>query len=218
LDCPQKFTQESLDFQNRIAAKSGLAWGSTALPPALWEDPPYITMAMARGEAEMVMYPVVEAALKKTGAASEAAEEVDAGVTVHQQADIVALLKRIVSWSHVVSPLRRCQSVEAASNIAAGPCGPCAAGNLGNQGSHFLAAYERSDNTCAGLKATDIDILVVNCSLFCPTPSLSAMIVNHFGMRQDVLSYNLGGMGCSAGVIAIGLAEKMLQVRLPTCS
>ena len=64
----------------------------------------------------------------------------------------------------------------------------------------------------AGLKPTDIDILIVNCSLFCPTPSLSAMIVNHFRMRPDILSYNLGGMGCSAGVIAIGLAEKMLQV------
>ncbi len=62
------------------------------------------------------------------------------------------------------------------------------------------------------MKPTDIDVLIVNCSLFCPTPSLSAMIVNHFRMRPDVLSYNLGGMGCSAGVIAIGLAEKLLQV------
>ena len=71
----------------------------------------------------------------------------------------------------------------------------------------------RARTSCtAGLKPTDIDILIVNCSLFCPTPSLSAMIVNHFRMRPDVLSYNLGGMGCSAGVIAIGLAEKLLQV------
>ena len=38
------------------------------------------------------------------------------------------------------------------------------------------------------------------------------MIINHFKMRPDILSYNLGGMGCSAGVISIGLAEKMLQV------
>merc|ERR1719261_494634 len=29
-------------------------------------------------------------------------------------------------------------------------------------------------------KPQDIDILIVNCSLFCPTPSLSAMIVNKF--------------------------------------
>ena len=66
----------------------------------------------------------------------------------------------------------------------------------------------------AGLQPRDIDILVVNCSLFCPTPSLSAMLVNHFKMRTDVVSYNLGGMGCSAGVIAVGLAEKLLQVTL----
>ena len=52
---------------------------------------------------------------------------------------------------------------------------------------------------------------MVNCSLFNPTPSLSAMIVNHFKMRGDVLSYNLAGMGCSAGVIAIGLAQRMLR-------
>jgi 3-ketoacyl-CoA synthase len=53
---------------------------------------------------------------------------------------------------------------------------------------------------------------VVNCSLFNPTPSLSAMIVNHFKMRSNTITYNLGGMGCSAGVIAIGLAREQLQV------
>ena len=58
-----------------------------------------------------------------------------------------------------------------------------------------------------------IDILVTNCSLYCPTPSLSAMIVNHFKMRSNIVSYSLGGMGCSAGVIAIGLAKELLQVR-----
>ena len=57
-----------------------------------------------------------------------------------------------------------------------------------------------------------IDILVVNCSLFNPTPSLSAMIVNHFKFNSNVISYNLSGMGCSAGVIAVGLAKELLQV------
>ena len=56
-----------------------------------------------------------------------------------------------------------------------------------------------------------IGVLVVNCSLFCPTPSLSAMLVNRFKMRADVVSYNLGGMGCSAGVIAIDLAKRLLK-------
>lgn len=72
----------------------------------------------------------------------------------------------------------------------------------------FGVVQEVLDKT--GLKARDIDILVVNCSLFNPTPSLSAMIVNHFKMRSNVLSYNLAGMGCSAGVIAVGLAQRLL--------
>ena len=58
-----------------------------------------------------------------------------------------------------------------------------------------------------------IDILIVNRSLFNPTPSLSAMIVNHFRMKSNIVSYNLSGMGCSAGVIAISLAKELLQAR-----
>lgn len=63
-----------------------------------------------------------------------------------------------------------------------------------------------------GVKAKDIGILVVNCSLFNPTPSLSAMIVNHYKLRGNILSFNLGGMGCSAGLISIDLAKQLLQV------
>ncbi|KAF4352744.1 hypothetical protein CsatB_026313 [Cannabis sativa] len=62
-----------------------------------------------------------------------------------------------------------------------------------------------------GVKAKDIGILVVNCSLFNPTPSLSAMIVNHYKLRGNIMSYNLGGMGCSAGLISIDLAKQLLQ-------
>ena len=65
------------------------------------------------------------------------------------------------------------------------------------------------------LGGAQIDILVVNCSLFNPTPSLSAMIINHFKMKSNIVSYNLGGMGCSAGVISISLAKELLQVLLP---
>ncbi|KAK4754765.1 hypothetical protein SAY87_008522 [Trapa incisa] len=63
-----------------------------------------------------------------------------------------------------------------------------------------------------GVNAKDIGVLVVNCSLFNPTPSLSAMIVNHYKLRGNILSYNLGGMGCSAGLISIDLAKQLLQV------
>jgi hypothetical protein len=41
---------------------------------------------------------------------------------------------------------------------------------------------------------------------------LAAMIVNHFKMRSNVMTYNLSGMGCSAGVISLGLAQQLLQV------
>ena len=61
------------------------------------------------------------------------------------------------------------------------------------------------------IRPKDVGILVVNCSIFNPTPSLSAMIINHYKMRGNILSYNLGGMGCSAGIIAVDLARDILQ-------
>ncbi|KAI4335787.1 hypothetical protein L6164_014397 [Bauhinia variegata] len=62
------------------------------------------------------------------------------------------------------------------------------------------------------VKPKDIGILIVNCSLFNPTPSLSAMVVNHYKLRGNIKSFNLGGMGCSAGLISIDLAKDLLQV------
>ncbi|KAL8129537.1 hypothetical protein V2J09_018692 [Rumex salicifolius] len=74
------------------------------------------------------------------------------------------------------------------------------------------------DNLFAATKVNpkNIGILVVNCSLFNPTPSLSAMIVNKYKLRGNIRSFNLGGMGCSAGVIAVDLAKDMLQVHRNT--
>mmetsp|Transcript_15541 Transcript_15541/g.16293 ORF Transcript_15541/g.16293 Transcript_15541/m.16293 type:complete len:516 (+) Transcript_15541:28-1575(+) len=63
------------------------------------------------------------------------------------------------------------------------------------------------------LAPKDIDILVINCSLFSPTPSLCAMVINEFNMRSDILSYNLSGMGCSAGVISVDLAKNLFNGR-----
>ena len=48
-----------------------------------------------------------------------------------------------------------------------------------------------------GVKPKEIGVVVVNCSLFTPTPSLSASIMNRFKMGNNVINYNLGGMGCS---------------------
>lgn len=57
-----------------------------------------------------------------------------------------------------------------------------------------------------------VDILITNSSMFCPTPSLSALIVNKFAMRSNIMSFNLSGMGCSAGIISLGLAKDLLTV------
>ncbi|KAF9601342.1 hypothetical protein IFM89_019074 [Coptis chinensis] len=62
-----------------------------------------------------------------------------------------------------------------------------------------------------GIQPRDVGILIVNCSLFNPTPSLSSMIVNHYKMRSDIKSFNLGGMGCSAGLISVDLAKDLLK-------
>ncbi|XLT12535.1 hypothetical protein HN51_058225 [Arachis hypogaea] len=90
----------------------------------------------------------------------------------------------------------------------------------------MAAAREEAENVMFGaldnlsantkIKPKDIGVLVVNCSLFNPTPSLSAMIVNKYKLRGNIRSFNLGGMGCSAGVIAIDLAKDMLQVHRNT--
>lgn len=62
-------------------------------------------------------------------------------------------------------------------------------------------------------KAEDIDILIINCSLFSPTPSLCALAAHRFHMRSDLASFNLSGMGCSASLIAIDLAKNLLRSR-----
>lgn len=62
-----------------------------------------------------------------------------------------------------------------------------------------------------GIKPEQVDILITNCSIFCPTPSLSSMLINKFKLRRDIQAYHLGGMGCSIGVIAVALVRDMLQ-------
>ncbi|KAK7412350.1 hypothetical protein VNO78_03805 [Psophocarpus tetragonolobus] len=61
------------------------------------------------------------------------------------------------------------------------------------------------------VKPKNIRILIVNCGILNTTPSLSSMIVNHFKLRHDIHSFNLGGMGCAAGITAIDLAKDLLD-------
>ncbi|CAN6214316.1 unnamed protein product [Urochloa humidicola] len=63
-----------------------------------------------------------------------------------------------------------------------------------------------------GISPKEIDILVTNCSAFCPVPSLADMIVNKYKLRGDVRSIHISGMGCSAGLISVEAAKNELQV------
>lgn len=58
----------------------------------------------------------------------------------------------------------------------------------------------------------DIDILILNCSGFCPSPSLTSILINKYSMRSDIKSYNVSGMGCSASALCIDLAQNLLRV------
>ncbi|ERN12156.1 3-ketoacyl-CoA synthase 12 [Amborella trichopoda] len=62
-----------------------------------------------------------------------------------------------------------------------------------------------------GISPKDVDILVVNVALLWPAPSLSARIVNMYKMKEDIMAYNLSGMGCSASVISINLVENLFK-------
>lgn len=62
-----------------------------------------------------------------------------------------------------------------------------------------------------GVRSKDVDFLVVNCSLFSPTPSLCAMLCNKFGLRTNIKTFNLSGQGCSASLLSVDLAAELLQ-------
>lgn len=59
----------------------------------------------------------------------------------------------------------------------------------------FSAVQELLERT--GVSPKQVGAVIVNSSLFNPTPSLAAMIMNRFGMPSTTINYNLGGMGCS---------------------
>ena len=58
-----------------------------------------------------------------------------------------------------------------------------------------------------------VDIVIVSCSCYAPTPSMAACLVNRFRMRPDVLTYHMAGMGCSSSLVCVDLAKRLLQAR-----
>ncbi|MCO5596560.1 hypothetical protein L7F22_050625 [Adiantum nelumboides] len=63
-----------------------------------------------------------------------------------------------------------------------------------------------------GLSPDRIDFLIVNVSMFYPAPSLSSHLVHHYKMRDDVKTFNISGIGCAAGMVAVDLAKDILRV------
>ncbi|KAK9134400.1 hypothetical protein Syun_013730 [Stephania yunnanensis] len=57
----------------------------------------------------------------------------------------------------------------------------------------------------------EIDIVIVTCGMFNPVPSLTSILVNKYKFKHDVKTYNLSGMGCSSGAMAIDLAAKIVR-------
>ncbi|KAF7086283.1 hypothetical protein CFC21_089592 [Triticum aestivum] len=73
----------------------------------------------------------------------------------------------------------------------------------------FTICDELLVKTC--LNPDVLDILIVNCSLFNPTPSLADMIMTKFKLRGDIRIAQLSGMGYNAGINGVDLAINILQ-------
>ncbi|KAL6842313.1 hypothetical protein ACP4OV_027961 [Aristida adscensionis] len=79
----------------------------------------------------------------------------------------------------------------------------------------FSAVDDVFARMAAAVTPADIDVLIVNCSIFTPTPSLADMVAARYGLRSDVRCVNLSGMGCSAGLVSVGLARNLLLAAPP---
>ncbi|KAL6631303.1 hypothetical protein ACP70R_028153 [Stipagrostis hirtigluma subsp. patula] len=73
----------------------------------------------------------------------------------------------------------------------------------------FSAIDDLFSRTCISTDA--IDMLIVSCGAFSPSPTIADMIVNRYKLRHDIRVINLSGMGCGAGLISVGLARDLLQ-------
>ncbi|KAI3667607.1 hypothetical protein L6452_42673 [Arctium lappa] len=64
-----------------------------------------------------------------------------------------------------------------------------------------------------GVSPSDIDVLVVNISMLACIPSLSSRIVNMYKMREDIKTYNLCGMGCSASLVSLNIVQSIFKAK-----
>ena len=183
-------------------------------------------MSAAEMEAKMVLFDVVEQVLAATGLKPCQARAVSQSLHARRKLrpDSERPQRRSSPALHVTEALSAAPTTPPFNpehgSSAAGACRMVASFRNLPPSSHptLAVSLEHADpdhtNLCH-VRVLQIDILITNCSLYCPTPSLSSLVVNHFKMRSNIISYSLGGMGCSAGVIAVGLAKELLQARMP---
>jgi hypothetical protein len=169
---PQKFTPKNVEFQGKILARSGLG-DDTYLPPGLKEKPPAISMSDARWEFEQVGC---------------------AGVGGGPGGGLRGLWRRLQGAGSVPEGAgqRRQRRRRGRGDNPNTPPHPQPASPPKVCFSSIKEVLGK-----AGVQPRQVGVVIVNCSLFNPTPSLSAMIMNHFKMGSNTINYNLGGMGCS---------------------
>jgi alkylresorcinol/alkylpyrone synthase len=73
----------------------------------------------------------------------------------------------------------------------------------------------RSALAAAGCEARDVGVLVVTSSTGLAVPTLDQHLATLLGLRPEVRSLFLSGLGCAGAVRAIGLAVDLLRASLP---
>ncbi|KAA8543927.1 hypothetical protein F0562_021896 [Nyssa sinensis] len=65
----------------------------------------------------------------------------------------------------------------------------------------------------SAISPSEIDVLVVNISMLAAVPSFASRIINRYKMRDNIKSYNLTAMGCSASPISVNLVQNIFKAR-----
>ncbi|XP_006349735.2 3-ketoacyl-CoA synthase 2-like [Solanum tuberosum] len=69
-----------------------------------------------------------------------------------------------------------------------------------------------------GVQCEDIGMLITVFGGYNIMPSVSSVIVKRYNLRHDIRTYNVTGMGCTAGLVALGLVQNLLKVHDNSCA